>query len=101
MPALEIASFTVSPDVADRVVSGHRAVIEELGGACPGLERAQLVRPGTDGERWLHLLTWTSRDAAREAAARAPELPACRVWFGLLGDPAMDHADVVDEVVRT
>ena len=100
MPALEIASFTVAPDAADRVVAGHRAVIAELGDACPGLERAQLVRPETDGERWLHLLTWTTRAAAQDAAARAPELPACRAWFGLLGDPAMDHADVVDEVVR-
>jgi hypothetical protein len=100
MPALEIASFTVAADAADRVVAGHRDVIAELGGACPGLKRAQLVRPQADGERWLHLLTWATRDEAEAAAAQAPGLPLCRAWFGLLGDPALEHGDVVDEVVR-
>ncbi len=96
MTAIELARFTVPPADEDAVVAGHPAVVAALAAAAPGLRRAYLTRE--DGGRWLHVLVWDSRERADAAAAIAPGLPACAPWFGMLTEPEMHHADVIDEV---
>lgn len=92
--AIEMVRFTPGPEAEEALVSGRPGMLAALSDACPGMVRAYLGKTGASD--WLDVIVWESRELALDAAAKAPEIPACAAWFSHIEQVVgMEHADVV------
>lgn len=91
--ALEIARFTVKPEVEEEFLAEREQMIAHLRRHFPGLIDAQLVK--LENGEYLDLVRWASREQALRAAEGVMEVPEIAAWFGHIAEVrGMDYAEV-------
>lgn len=91
---MEMVRFTVKPGEEQSLVDERAAMLSALAANFAGMVDARLVR--LDGETWVDLVTWESREQALAAADGAGRIPEVSSWFSHIGEVhTMEHADVM------
>lgn len=91
---IEMVRFTVKPGEEQVLVDERPAMLFALAANFAGMIDARLAK--LDGETWVDLVTWESREQALAAADGAGRIPEVASWFSHIGEVhAMEHADVV------
>lgn len=91
--ALEVVQFRVNPEKVDSLLAGRDQAIAALRNECPGLVSARLAH--VEGDRWIDVLVWESRQLAEAAFERAPTIPILARWFENIAEVgACEHADI-------
>ena len=91
--ALEVVQFRVEPDKVDPLLAGRDEAIAALRTECRGFVSAHLAH--IEGDRWIDVLMWESRELAEAAFERAPTIPTLARWFENIAEVGVcEHADV-------
>ena len=94
--ALEIVRFRVDPAREAAFLASRPAAIAALRAGVPGFLAAYLGR--IEGDRWVDVLEWESREAAVAAAEAALQIPAFADWASCIAEiETFEHADVERE----
>lgn len=94
--ALEVARFRVKADDEAAMLAARPAMEAALRRECPGFVSLVLAR---DGDRWVDMVRWRSRDEALAAMEKVMGVAECRQMFSLISEVvSMEHLDVVREV---
>lgn len=92
---MEIVQIRVRPESTEALLStreGAIAAIREL----PGFVSAHLAQ--LDGERWVDVVLWRTREDALAAAEHAPRMPEIARHFQHITEVvAMEHAEIRSE----
>lgn len=91
--ALEVVQFRVDPQKVNSLLAGRDEAIAALRTECPGLISARLAH--IEGDRWMDVLVWESRELAEAAFERAPAIPRLARWFENIAEVGTcEHAEV-------
>lgn len=94
MSVLEIAEYTLAPDVSEAAFLATRPGLEGWLRRQPGFQSLRLLR---EGDRWMDVCEWQDMASAKAASAALMEEPAMESFMAAL-DPAtvsMRHLEVV------
>ena len=95
---LEVARFKVKVDDEGRMLAARPAMEAALERECPGFVSLVLSR---EGDTWVDIVRWESRDQAVAAMDKVMTLPECQAMFALIEEVvAMEHLEVVRETGR-
>ena len=95
---LEVARFKVKVDDEAEMLAARPAMEAALARECPGFVSLVLSR---DGDTWVDIVRWQSRDQAVAAMDKVMTLPECQAMFSLIDEVvAMEHLEVVREAGR-
>ncbi len=95
---LEVARFKVKVDDEGRMLAARPAMEAALARECPGFVSLVLSR---DGDTWVDIVRWESRDQAVAAMDKVMTLPECQAMFSLIDEVvAMEHLEVVRKAGR-
>ena len=97
MTAVELTRYTVDPQHEEAFLQRHHEAVEAMRRRFPSLLEANLAR--LDQETWIDIWKWESLEAARQAAAEAPQVVEAAALFSLIRDVvSMEHAEIVSSV---
>lgn len=92
---MEIVQIRVRPESAEALLSTRDAAIAAIR-QLPGFLSAHLAQ--LEGERWVDVVLWRTREAAMAAAEQAPRVPEIARHFEHIAEVvAMEHAEIRSE----
>ncbi len=92
---LEVARFKVKVGEEERMLETRPAMEAALERECAGFVSLVLSR---DGDTWVDVVRWESREQALAAMEKVMNLPECQAMFALIDEVvSMEHLEVVRE----
>lgn len=90
----EVCRIRPREGAAAQLLALRDAVIEEWRQATPAFVRAELLRPEAD-DTWIDIYWFTSKQAAKDAFARADTMKAFQEWDKLVEFVGLEWTQVV------
>jgi hypothetical protein len=94
---IELARFTVKPEVVEEFLARRPAMLDTMRRRYPGFASAHLAR--LDGDTWVDVLFWDDIEQCHLAMAEVADIPDIAEWLALIDEVvSMEEAPLVEPI---